>query len=109
MRACCWEGAHFGFWQRRAKALPAGMLFAFCRLLRLRLPCITPSSRSSTKYGLTESWDPAAFFADRVACPAALWSAALGLASARVGMLAHWPSGVALGFVGGVAVEHCTR
>lgn len=51
----------------------------------------------------------AAFFADRVACPATLWSAALGLASARVGMLAHWPSGVALGFVGGVAVERCTR
>lgn len=51
----------------------------------------------------------AAFFADRVAYPAPLWSAALGLASARVGMLAHWPSGVALGFVGGVVVERCTK
>lgn len=51
----------------------------------------------------------AGFFADRVSCPAALWSAALGLASARVAMRAHWPSGVALGFAGGVAVERWTR
>jgi len=51
----------------------------------------------------------AALFSDRVAYPAALWSAAFGLAAARVAMLAHWPSGVALGFIGGVAVERCTR
>ena len=51
----------------------------------------------------------AALFSDRVARPAVLWSAALGLASARVAMLAHWPSGVALGFLGGVAVARCTR
>ena len=51
----------------------------------------------------------AALFADRVPGPAAIWSGALVLAAARVVILAHWPSGVALGFVGGVAVERCAR
>ncbi|MGX1744627.1 phosphatase PAP2 family protein [Bosea sp. NPDC055353] len=51
----------------------------------------------------------AAFFSRSVRGPAGLWSASAVLAAARVAILAHWPSGVAVGFVGGVAIECCTR
>jgi undecaprenyl-diphosphatase len=51
----------------------------------------------------------AAFFSQTVKWPSGLWSTAIALAAARVAVLAHWPSGVALGFAGGVAVERLVR
>lgn len=47
----------------------------------------------------------AGYFARSTRWPAALWFTTVGLAATRVAALAHWPSGVAAGFIGGLAVE----
>lgn len=51
----------------------------------------------------------ASFLTGWVNTPAALWPTFIGLAAARIVVLAHWPSGVLAGFLGGVLVERCTR
>jgi len=51
----------------------------------------------------------ASFFATWSPWRSAVWSLFVGLASTRTVMLAHWPSGVAVGFAVGVLVEHSSR